>query len=325
MNAKDSRGQAAVLTVLFLTVLLGATAMSLDVGSWFKAKRQLQATVDAAALAGAQGLPQGTDAATALAIQYAADNGHTLDASGISFSSDMTTDDTISVQMSAPAPGFFSKLFGLGSVTVGAHAAARTDNINEARFAAPIGVNLSHPDLSGRGCPCFDQQTTLTLGTIGPGGFDLINIDGSQGGTNPNTLADWMLHGLDAWMPLGDYYSDPGAKFNNSGMQAALTANVGKELLFPVYDTTGNNGSGLYYNIVGWVGFVLTDFSTGNNSSLNGTCSARGNTGQLCGYFTDVIWEGLQGQTGNNNGNGNGNGNGQNADNFGASSVQLVN
>lgn len=314
MNARDSRGQAAVLTVLFLTVLLGATAMSLDVGSWFKAKRQLQATADAAALAGAQGLPQGTDAATSLAIQYAADNGHTLDASGISFSSNMTTDDTISVQMSAPAPGFFSKLFGLDSVTVGAHAAARTDNINEARFASPIGVNISHPDLSGANCPCFDDPTTLTLDMVGPGGFKLLNIDGSSGGTNPHTLADWMEHGLDAWMPVNtDYYSDPGAKFNDSGMQQALQDNIGKNLLFPVYDRVDKQGSNLYYHVVGWVGFHLTGYD------------ATGNNGTLSGWFTDIIWEGLQGQTGNNNGNGNGNGAGGNADDFGASSVQLVN
>src|SRR5205085_1535658 len=134
----------------------------------------------------------------------------------------------------APAPGFFSKLFGINSVTVGANAAARTDNFNEARFAAPIGVNLGHPDLSGPSCPCFGNPTTLTLGKLGPGGFDLINIDGSRGGTNPHTLEDWMDHGLDAWMPLGDYYSDAGAKFDSSGMQAALDDNIGKELLFPV-------------------------------------------------------------------------------------------
>jgi Putative Flp pilus-assembly TadE/G-like len=305
MNARDSRGQAAVLTVLFLTVLLGATAMSLDVGSWFKAKRQLQATADAAALAGAQGLPQGTDAATALAIQYAADNGGALDASGISFSSDMTTNDTISVQMSAPAPGFFSKLFGLNSVTVGAHAAARTDNIDEARFAAPIGVNVSHPYLSGKGCPCFDKQTTLTLDMVGPGGFKLLNIDGSTGGTNPHTLADWMEHGLDAWMPVDtDYYSDPGSKFNDSGMQQALQDNLQGDLLFPVYDRVDSQGSNLFYHVIGWVGFHLTDKQV------------QGNGGTISGYFTNVIWEGLQGQTGNN---------GNNASDFGASSVQLVN
>jgi putative Flp pilus-assembly TadE/G-like protein len=306
MNAKDSRGQAAVLTVLFLTVLLGAAAMSLDVGSWFKAKRDLQAQADAAALAGAQGLPQGTDAATALAIQYATKNGGSLTASGVSFSSDQSTNDTISVQMSAPAPGFFSKLFGLSSVTVGAHAAARTDLFNQARFAAPIGVNVSHPDLSGTNCPCFDDPTTLTLNMVGPGGFKLLNIDGSTGGTNPNTLADWMEHGLDAWMDVNkDYYSDPGSKFNNSGMDQALQDNIGHTLLFPVYDRVDSQGSNLFYHVIGWVGFRLSGYAV------------QGNGGTISGWFTSVIWKGLQGQTGNNNGN--------NATNFGANSVQLVN
>jgi hypothetical protein len=63
--------------------------------------------------------------------------------------------------------------------------------------------------------------------------------------------------------------------------------------------------------VIGWVGFHLTDHKV------------QGNGGTLSGWFTDIIWEGLQGQTGNNGGNGNGGGG--NADDFGASSVQLVN
>ena len=65
----------------------------------------------------------------------------------------------------------------------------------------------------------------------------------------------------------------------------------------------------LFYHVVGWVGFHLTDHTV------------QGSGGTISGYFTNVIWEGLQGQTGNN---GNGNNNGSAAD-FGASSVQLVN
>jgi Putative Flp pilus-assembly TadE/G-like len=314
MNAKDSRGQAAVLTILFLTVLIGASAMALDVGSWFHAKRELQARVDAAALAGAQGLPTGTSTAQALAIQYAAENGGALDTSGISFQTQVTPSDTIAVQMSAPAPGFFSKLFGIDSVTVAAHAAARTGGISQAEYASPVGVNLAHPDLSGSGCPCFGQQTTLELGKIGPGGFDLLNIDGSRGGTNPNTLASWMDNGLDAYMPLGNYYSDPGAKFNNSGMQQALDDNIGKEMLFPVYDYTAGNGSNLTYHVVAWVGFVLTAYDTTGGGNGSSSCSVRGSQGTLCGYFTQVIWQGIQGSTGSQDGL-----------DLGARAVQLVN
>jgi hypothetical protein len=275
--------------------------MSLDVGSWYHQKRQLQAKADAAALAGAQALPASTSDAQALAIQYAAENGGALDTSGITFSSDYSANDTISVKMSEPAPGFFSKLFGLNTVTVGVHAAARSDKFDQAKYAAPIGVEFSHPLLSGSGCPCFDQPTQLTLGKVGPGGFKLLNLDGSRGGVNPHTLGDWMQYGLDAWMPLGNYYSDPGAKFNSSGMQSALDASIGKELLFPVYDSISGNGANLTYHVIGWVGFVITSYD------------ARGNSGTLDGHFTRVIWQGLQGASGGN------------STDFGNRSIQLVN
>ena len=60
-------GQAAVVTVLFLVVLLGMAAAVLDVGSWYREDRKLQATMDAAALAAAQALPDDPGAADALA------------------------------------------------------------------------------------------------------------------------------------------------------------------------------------------------------------------------------------------------------------------
>ena len=54
---RRERGQAAVLTVVFMIVLLGMAAAVLDVGSWYKEDRELQATMDAAALAGARRCP----------------------------------------------------------------------------------------------------------------------------------------------------------------------------------------------------------------------------------------------------------------------------
>lgn len=299
MTGKDSRGQATVITVVFVTVLVAMSALAIDVGTWYKQKRDLQATADASALAGAQALPA-TSGAQVLAIQYASTNGQPLDPSGITFTSQLTPNDTINVQLSTAAPGFFSKIFGIDSVTVGARASARSQTFDQARYAAPIGVDISHQLLSGSGCPCFGQATTLDLVKVGPGAFRLINLDGSKGGTGPGTLADWMENGLDAWMPLGWYKSDPGAKFNSSQMQGALEASIGKELLFPVYDQVTGNGANLQYNVVGWVGFVMTGFD------------AKGNSGQLYGSFTRVVWKGLQGASGGST-------------DLGARAVQLVN
>ncbi len=300
MTARDERGQATVLTVVFLSVLLGMAALAIDVGTWYKQKRDMQVVADAAALAGAQALPEDPSTATSLAIQYASQNGLTLSSSDISFSDEITAHDTINVHASSSAAGVFAKLFGIDTVSVGAAASARSDNVDQARYAAPIAVNLSHPDLSGSGCPCFNDPTTLDLTKTGPGAFRLINIDGSRGGTSPGTLADWMQNGLDAFMGLGWYYSDPGAKFNSSQMQDALDARTGSELLFPVYDDVQRQGANFQYHVVGWVGFYLTGYD------------ARGSSGLLYGYFTRVIWQGLQGQTGG-------------ASDLGVRAVQLVN
>ncbi len=296
----DNRGQTTVLTLVFMVVLLGMAALVLDLGSWYRSDRALQQTADAAALAGAQALPDSTGGATGLAIEYADKNGGGLGGSGIAFSGEFMANDTIKVNMTRQAPGFFSKMFGLKSVTVGAHASARVGTMNEAEYAAPIGVDVKHPMLSGSGCPCFDQPTTLDLEKVGPGAFRILNIDGSKGGTGQDILGDWIVHGLDAYMPLDWYNSDSGAKFNASEVKDALTARIGTELLFPVYRAIQSQGSNLQYEVIGWVGFHLTGFK------------GSGNSGQLDGWFTRVIWEGVQGRTGSG------------SPDFGARSIQLV-
>lgn len=278
-------GQVLVLAVLMMTSLLGMAALVLDTGSWFRERRHLQATADAAALAGAQALPDDPSAAGSLALQYAGTNGSgDVSSSDISFSSAYMSNDTITVHAHSQAPGFFSKLFGISVVNVGATAAARAGIPSGAQYTAPFAVDRRHPELSGPGCPCYGVPTTLDLKKIGPGAFRIINLDGSQGGTGQTILADWILHGYGGMMNLGWYWSDSGAKFNASEINDALKARKNSELLFPIYSQTQGQGSNFDYQIVGWAGFKLTGFD------------ASGNNSQLFGYFTRTVWAGLQGQ-----------------------------
>ena len=60
-RARSVRGQILPLIVLMLVALLGIAAFAIDVGYAYYAKRQLQSATDAAALAGAQDLPNGHD------------------------------------------------------------------------------------------------------------------------------------------------------------------------------------------------------------------------------------------------------------------------
>jgi Flp pilus assembly protein TadG len=297
MNARREDAQATVLTLVFLVVLLGMAALVLDIGSWYRADRASQSTADAAALAGAQALPGDAATAKSLAQQYATKNGG-FGSGGSTVSSKIVSNDTITVTVKRSSPGFFSKLFGLKSVTVGSTAVARSEGVSSVKYVAPITVHYKHPLLNCTGpsthptCnPTFGTETTLDLedlhqkgGGNGSGAFGLINLNygDSTGDPGANTLAEWLLHGYDDYLPLGTYYSAPSANFNNSQFQDSVRAVLGKEVLFPVYRLLTGPGSNAKYDIIGWVGFVITAFNP------------SGSTGTITGHFTSYTAQGIQ-------------------------------
>ena len=87
-------------------------------------------------------------------------------------------------------------------------------------------------------------------------------------------------------MPPGQYNSDPGAKHNASQIKGAMNQRIGTEMLFPVYRTIREEGANLEYEVIGWVGFFITDYR------------ATGNSATVSGYFSRVIWEGTLNGTG---------------------------
>lgn len=305
---RREHGQAAALSVLFLTVLLLSAVAVIDVGSWFREDRDTQRIADAAALAGAQALPEDQGLAQSYAIEYGTKNGGGVAAANVAFSTTVMAGDTIQVNVERPAPGFFSQVIGIDSVNVGSVAKARAGVPNEARYAAPIAVNEKHPMLNNCSGPCFGQATSIDLLNLhkpkagdAAGAFGLLNLrKGGGGNEGAETVAGWLQWGYEGFMPLGIYQSVPSANFNSSHMNAALRARVGDEVLFPIYrEPILGGGTNARFNIIGWVGFLITGF---NNN---------GSTGRVDGSFTRVIWEGILTN------------NGGSAD-FGVRSVQLI-
>jgi Flp pilus assembly protein TadG len=288
---RSADGQVTVMAAVLMIFLVAMVAFVLDIGSWFRQQRSAQSTVDAAALAGAQALPSNPSGAITIANSYAQKNGGVAGLV-ITIGTKWTTNDQITVTQAKGANGFFSKVLGISAVTVHAHATAIAERPSQPLNVAPIAVNISHPKLSGLGCPCFGNgyPTTIPLGKTGaPGSFTMLNLDlSSQNGTvGSSTLSDWITNGFNEYLPLGDYYSDPGAKFNDSKIQAALQGRDNTELLFPVYDTLTGTGSNADYHVIAWVGFHLT-----GQNPISGT------SGTISGYFTRVIWEGIVSATG---------------------------
>ena len=305
MSRTNERGQAVVLMVISLAVLTGMAALVLDVGLWMRTDRRLQATADAAALAGAQKLPTDVAGAKALAQTYANQNGGDVLGANISVTTTYTSNDTISVRAAKTQSGIFSKILGINSANIKADAKARVDSPQQARYVAPMVVYCGHSliqNCNGSHTPTFNVQTTMDYDKMGaPGAFGMLNLDGGNGTPGASEEGNWILHGYDKYLPLGMYRSDPGAKFSSQNVNGALDARVGSVLLFPVFKTLDGTGQNAEYDIIGWIGFYLTKETT------------HGNDATLEGYFTEFIAQGILAQSGSGAPN-----------TFGVRSVQLV-
>jgi putative Flp pilus-assembly TadE/G-like protein len=304
---KDERGQAIVLMTLSLVVILGMAALVLDVGNWFHTKRRLQGTADAAALAGAQQLPDDPSGAQSMALTYANKNGGDVAGANITVTSTVLPNDTISVRARKTDPGFFSGVVGITSADIDARAKARVGPPTQARYVAPMVVYCGHDliqNCAGNNVPTFGVQTTMDFDKMGaPGAFGMLNLEGGNGTVGAKEEGEWILNGFDKYLGLGLYRSDPGAKFNSSNVQDALEARIGTVLLFPVFKTLTGNGQNAEYDIIGWIGFHLTGFSVqGNNATLDG-------------YFTEYIAQGILATSGGPSGP---------SSSWGVKSIQLI-
>jgi Flp pilus assembly protein TadG len=306
---KSERGQAFVLVAVSMVMILGMAALVLDVGNWFRDKRRLQGTVDAAALAGAQQLPDDASAAQSQALSYANKNGGDVAGANIVVSSQYQANDTIAVSGARTDAGIFSKVIAIPGADITARAKARVGPPAQALHVAPMVVFCGHSliqNCNNNHTPDFGVQTTMDYDPMGaPGAFGMLNLDGESGTIGSSTEAAWITTGFDKYLGLGKYKSDPGAKFSSTNIQDALTGRIGTVLLFPVFKTLDDQGQNAQYDIIGWIGFYLQSFDV------------HGNSATLHGYFTTYIAQGIL--SGSSPGSG-----GVPSSFFGVKSIQLI-
>lgn len=115
-------GQGLVLFAAGLVAMMGFVALSVDVGRIMWARTSIQAGVDAAALAGAQSLPDGNGPAQSYATEYWEKNATFITAQGnnVRFTPNVVDNRTLEVKGEADIPTFFAKFVGLDSWHVSA-------------------------------------------------------------------------------------------------------------------------------------------------------------------------------------------------------------
>ncbi len=182
-GCQRDRGQVLILFLFALAVLLGFAAMAIDVGLFLHDRRALQNAADAAALAGAGYLPDGSQA-TQQAQQWATDNG--IDVAGgelesVSVSSYRAPNDRISVTVKRDVSFVFGRALGLTSDTMRAEATAGRVPVTAgciAAWAVTGVVNDASADygLDQTGLYVFQLSAS---GWNTPGNFGALAVYGS--------------------------------------------------------------------------------------------------------------------------------------------------
>jgi Flp pilus assembly protein TadG len=132
---RDETGQALVLTGILIVILLGFAAFAVDLGNAFFAQRELQRSVDAAALAGAQELPDPAAVRTLAAEYGPADGAKNPLKSGRNTVVEVTTRciasapgcepvNAVAVNGTTTVRTYFARVLGIDDITVHAKATA---------------------------------------------------------------------------------------------------------------------------------------------------------------------------------------------------------
>jgi Flp pilus assembly protein TadG len=202
---RSETGQALILFVLAMTVLIGFVAMTLDVGQYMYARQHMQNGADSAALAGVAELPASPDNATSEARTYALQNGlQNSDIQSITVSTTHSTNDTITVKLNTPFYWNFAQVLGLLHTTVVAQAGAGVGSPASDNGLAPWSVVDSAINWNG-------GPTVLKYDSNNPqtGNFGSLAIDGNGAATYKSTIENGSAASLCAQGQPG--CSDPTA------------------------------------------------------------------------------------------------------------------
>lgn len=229
---RGEQGQTIVLIVVFMFVLLGMCAMAIDVGIWYQDKRAVQATADAAALAGASVLPVGWATAQTTASNEFTANKKTGDTATYTNASTLTSNDSVKVTVSRTQPSFFAKLLGKNNITISASAVATVKSITT--MASNFDV-----------MPWAVMQQDYTLGGAYP-----IYTDNTHNANNGAVSLPYQ-NGPNCPTPNGaNPYRD-----EISGALDACSITVGQNIDVKSGNNTGPTAQGLNTRITTWKPF----------------------------------------------------------------------
>jgi len=189
LQHRRERGQALIVAVLFMGVLIGFVAMTIDVGLLFHDRRQSQNSADAMALAGVAELPANPGIAIQKAKDWAVNNGVlSSEIKKIEVRTTSYPNDTLYVQLEGQFDWLFGRVLGKTTSKVGAEAAARIGSLVGGHNMMPWGLLRGDTNCldATTGKAIYGAVCQVKVGAYdGIGGWrGALDYDGKGGGSS---------------------------------------------------------------------------------------------------------------------------------------------
>ena len=274
-GAHPERGSVTIILVFSLTAILGLAALSVDVARLHLARQRVAAVADAAALSGAQFLPDDRVGAVAAVREYLGKNGVNPDAMVINVNE---AQRTLTVTVEARVTYTFARVLGKNADFVRAGAVARIAPLSGSDRVVPLGVVQADWQL---GDP-VTLKAGSNVGHLSPGNYGALAL----GGSGANSYENNLQNGYTGWIRVGDWLrTEPGnmAEPTRRALQSRISQDpfvtfqtVRKQspriVIIPVLESFTVNGRG-EVKCVGFGAFFLE--SVGDQGNDRGTVHGR--------------------------------------------------
>ncbi|MCH7922859.1 MAG: Tad domain-containing protein [Nitrospinae bacterium] len=279
---RDERGIVAIVVALLLVVILGFTAMVIDLGWLFVVNSELQNGADAGALAGVVELALSDDStAENTAITYATElsqyrlNNPAPKADAVTVTiGGVLGPETLQVEIrrasdttAGAVPTIFARAWGKDTMTTDVIAIARLCHNVIGMGPGPLlpfGIRDTLIDADGDGNHDIGDTVSVYPWDNSEANWGVLNLNG--GAFSNDEVVGWISGGYDDSFvipkPPGhiNVPGDPGISGNS--LNAALRLRINDTIVLPVFDKVAGPGGNSIYRVVDFVGGIIRDLKT---------------------------------------------------------------
>ncbi|MDC3425477.1 Tad domain-containing protein [Aquibacillus sp. 3ASR75-11] len=275
---KNENGNVLVLVSLSFIGLLTMAGLVIDGGTLYLTKTELQKVANASALSGAQALTTDSESNVQAIIDQILMKHDEADALDGVF---INLNDKVEIDLGKKVPLAFSKLFGIETVNVTAHAAAQLGVMGKAKGAAPLGIPESVSLVYGE-----EYQLKVDSSDVDTGNFGILALQGPGAKTYEYNLANGYQDPLQVGEIVDTQTGNIAGKTVSVINDLVQTCSSQDErdcpriLLIPVYKPYSYDQNQMkQVEITGFAYFYITEPMSQNDTSIKGIFLERTGTG----------------------------------------------